>query len=77
MEEFLRYVIRHLAEHPDEVVITRTESPSGVVFHLAARSSDVPRIVGRNGHTLRALRTLLAASAAKRGQSANLVVLDS
>ena len=76
MEEFLRYVIGTLVEFPDEVVIKKTETPGRTDFHVKARPSDIPRIVGKGGHTIRALRTLLSASARKRNQSASLELIE-
>lgn len=76
MEEFLRFVIGHLVEHPEEAVLTKTESEDAVVFHLALRKSDVPKIIGKGGHTIQAVRSLLAASAEKRGVRATLEILE-
>ncbi|MFZ9964497.1 MAG: KH domain-containing protein [Terrimicrobiaceae bacterium] len=76
MEEFLRYVIGSLVESPDQVVIKKTETPGRTVFHVAAKPSDMARIVGKGGHTIRALRSLLAASARKRNQSASLELIE-
>lgn len=76
MEEFLRFVIGQLVEFPDEVVFTKTESETSVVFHVAARKSDIPRIIGKGGHTIQAIRTLLNASAQKRNIRAGLEILE-
>jgi len=76
MEEFLRYVIRSLVEFPDEVVLKKTETPGRTAFLVAARPSDIPKIVGKGGHTIRALRTLINASARRRNQSASLELLE-
>ena len=76
MEEFLRFVIDRLVEFPEEVVLTKTESPDKVIFHIAARKTDVPKIIGKGGHTIQAIRTLLNASAQKRGIKASLEILE-
>ena len=76
MEEFLRFVIGQLVEFPDEVVLSKTESPERVIFHLATRKSDIPRIIGKGGHTIQAIRTLLNASAHRRGIRASLEILE-
>ena len=76
MEEFLRFVIGQLVEFPDEVVLSKTESPERVIFHLATRKSDIPRIIGKGGHTIQAIRTLLNASAHRRGLRASLEILE-
>lgn len=67
MEPFLRYVIGQLVEHPDDVIISETESEGTVRIHVAMSKSDLGRIIGRGGHTIQALRTLLAAAGEKRG----------
>lgn len=76
MEEFLRYIISQLVEYPDEVVISGAETPGGVVYHVAMRKSDLGKIIGKGGHTIQALRTLLHASASKRGIKAGLEIVE-
>jgi hypothetical protein len=76
MEEFLRYLIGSLVEFPDEVVFTKTESPERIIFHVAMRKTDLPRIIGKGGHTIQALRTLLNAAAQKRGTQASLEIIE-
>jgi predicted RNA-binding protein YlqC (UPF0109 family) len=76
MEEFLRYVIGSLVEFPEDVVLKKTETPSTVSFLVAARASDIPKIIGKSGHTIRALRTLLNASADKRNMTATLEFIE-
>jgi uncharacterized protein len=76
VEEFLRFVIGQLVEFPDEVVLSRTESSERVIFHLTTRKSDIPRIIGKGGHTIQAIRTLLNAAASRRGLKASLEILE-
>jgi hypothetical protein len=76
MEEFLRYVIGSLVEYPDDVVFTRTDTPERVTFHVAMRRSDLPRVIGKGGHTIQALRTLLGAAASKRGIKSALEIIE-
>ena len=76
MEEFLRFVIGSLVEYPDEVVFTKTETPERITFHAAMRKSDLPKVIGKGGHTIQALRTLLNAAASKRGLKASLEIIE-
>ncbi|MFV0415134.1 MAG: KH domain-containing protein [Chthoniobacterales bacterium] len=76
MEEFLRFVINNLVEYPDEVIITSAEDGDRIVFRLAMRKSDLGRVIGRAGHTINALRSLLSAAAAKRGIKADLQIVE-
>jgi uncharacterized protein len=76
MEEFLRYVMDSLVEFPDEVIFTKTETPERIIFHVTMRKSDLPRVIGKGGHTIQALRTLLDASASRRGLKASLEIIE-
>ncbi|MEI6350790.1 MAG: KH domain-containing protein [Verrucomicrobiota bacterium] len=74
MDEFLRYVVRHLIENPDEMVLTHTENPRKVVFRLKLRPSEVGKVIGKQGRTITAIRNLLSAGAARHGQKALLQI---
>lgn len=76
MEEFLQFVIGKLVEFPDEVIITKTDVNGTLVFHVVMRQSDLGRIIGRGGHTIHALRTLLQAAAQKRGERVKLEIVE-
>ncbi len=79
MEEFLRFVIGHLVEFPDEVFITKAEAPETpekVTFLAAMRKSDVPKIIGKGGHTIQAIRALLNASAQRHGLEVALEIIE-
>ncbi len=68
MKEFLEFVIRRLVEHPDEVVVVQGEDGDFMFFKIAVRKSDAQRVVGRNEHTLNAIRSLLEAAAERQGK---------
>ncbi len=76
MEEFLRYVIGSIVEFPEDVVISKGESEGKTTFHVAMRKSDLPRLIGRGGHTIQALRSLLQAAASKRGVRVGLEIIE-
>lgn len=76
MEEFLRYVLGSLVEFPEDVVIKKMETSSALRIFVAARPSDMPKIIGKNGNTIRALRTLLNASAEKSNMTATLEIIE-
>lgn len=76
MKEFLEFVIRHLVEFPDEVMLSEIPSGKTIVFRLQMRQSDVGRIIGRNGQTIQAIRALLSSSAARHNQRATLEIVE-
>jgi hypothetical protein len=76
MREFLEFIAKHLVDYPDSVVIEHEEKENRAIFKLKVAAQDVGKIIGRKGRTAQALRTLLAAVAAKEGKRAILEIAD-
>jgi uncharacterized protein len=76
VDEFLRYVVGRLVEFPDELIITHAEVEDRTVYYLGMRKTDLPKVIGKGGHTIQALRTLLQASAQKKGIRVGLEILE-
>jgi len=67
MEAFLEYVVKGLVEHPTDVSITPVDRGGMTVYELRLNPSDVGRIIGRQGVTINAIRSLLLAGSARKG----------
>lgn len=67
MQEFLEYVIKGLVQKPEAVTITPVERAGMTIYELRMDSSDVGKIIGRQGVTINAIRSLLLAGSAKKG----------
>lgn len=76
MESFLEFVIRQLVDAPEEVFITRLEQGHNLIFKVEMRQADVGKVIGRNGHTITALRNLLSAAAARTGHQVVLQIVE-
>lgn len=76
MEEFLEFVLRKLIEFPDEMVLTKQETPRKVTFFLRLRQTDVGKVIGKHGHTIAAIRNLLNAAASRHNQRAALEIIE-
>ena len=67
MQTFLDYVVKGLVEHPDEVTITPVDRNGMTIYELRLNPDDVGRIIGRQGVTINAIRSLLLAGSARKG----------
>ncbi|MGH8093715.1 MAG: KH domain-containing protein [Chthoniobacterales bacterium] len=76
MRQFLEFIIRQLVEFPDEVMLSEIPQGRLTIFRLQMRRSDVGRIIGRNGQTIRSIRALLASAAARHGQKATIDIVE-
>lgn len=76
MQAFLEYVVKGLVEHPDEVVVTPVERAGQTIYELRLNSADAGRVIGRQGQTINAIRTLLQAGCAKQGVRCSFELVD-
>ena len=76
MQAFLEYVVKGLVQHPDAVSITPVERAGMTVYELRLDPSDVGKIIGRQGVTINAIRSLLLAGSAKKGQRCGLEIVE-
>jgi predicted RNA-binding protein YlqC (UPF0109 family) len=72
----IEVVVRALVDQPDSVIVTETERRGMSVLELRTAPGDMGKIIGRQGRTATALRTLLAVTAEKLGTRAQLDIKD-
>lgn len=75
MRELVEYVAKALVDEPDEVRVEERPGTSAFVV-LTVAPDDLGRMIGRQGRTAKALRTLVAAKASLEGRSATLEIRD-
>ena len=76
MQAFLEYVVKALVQHSDAVVVTPVEREGTTVYELRLHPQDVGRVIGRQGMTINAIRSLLLAGSAKRGLRCTLEIVE-
>jgi predicted RNA-binding protein YlqC (UPF0109 family) len=75
MKEFLEFVVKHLVDHPESIIIEFEEKDNNHIFKLKVAEGDIGKIIGRHGQTATSLRVLLKAVAAKEGKRAVLDII--
>jgi hypothetical protein len=75
-QEFVDYVVKNLVEKPEDVVVTRTVDEMGVLLSLTVDKEDMGVVIGKEGRTAKALRTLLRVLGAKSDSRINLKIVD-
>jgi uncharacterized protein len=76
MQAFLEYVVKGLVQNPEETTVTPVEKNGLTVYELRMNPSDVGRIIGREGVTINAIRSLLTAGSAKKGLRCSLEIVE-
>jgi uncharacterized protein len=72
--KFLEFIIKSLVENPDDVRIVRTVDEMGVLMTLDVNPADMGKIIGREGNTAKAIRTLLRVVGMKNNARVNLKI---
>lgn len=77
MKEFIEFIAKHLVDNPDAVSLDEaTPDEKTIELTLKVGQDDVGKVIGKQGKTAQAMRTLLTAIAAKDGKRAILKILD-
>jgi predicted RNA-binding protein YlqC (UPF0109 family) len=77
MKEFIEYIVKHLVDKPEGVVVEEIQpAENKLVFSLKVSQEDVGKVIGKQGKTAQAMRVLLTAVAAKEGKKAILEIED-
>lgn len=73
-KEFLEHLIKALVAHPEDVKITRNVDEMGVLLSLKIHSEDMGQVIGRQGSTARAIRSLLRIVGLRNNARVNLKI---
>ncbi len=73
-QEFVEYVVKALVDNPDQVKVDRRVDEMGVLITLDVAGVDMGKIIGRDGATAKALRTLLRVVGMKNNARVNLKI---
>ena len=75
-QEFVEYIVRAIVNHPDDVRTERIVDERGVLITLHIHAEDMGYVIGRQGQTARAVRTLLKIVGAKVNARVNLKIYE-
>jgi hypothetical protein len=76
MKELIAYMAKELVDFPEQVEIREVEGEKTTVLELKVAKEDIGKVIGRQGKTARAMRSILSATATKQGKRAVLEILD-
>ena len=74
LENLLILLARELVEEPGKVEVSGTETDSRIDLELRVAEDDMGKIIGRQGRTIRAIRTVVKAASVKLGKRVNVEV---
>lgn len=72
----MEYLARGLVDNPQEVVVEEIDEPDALVFELKVAEPDLGKVIGKQGRTAKALRTVLSAASSKMRRRVILEILE-
>jgi len=76
MKELVAHIAASLVDQPDQVSVNQTESDDTVAIELSVAQEDLGKVIGKQGRTARAMRSLLAAAASREDKKSRLDILE-
>ena len=76
MKDLVELIARALVDQPEAVSVTQIEAEQGTILELSVAPDDLGKVIGRQGRTVKALRTLLGAAGMKHRKRFVLEILE-
>jgi predicted RNA-binding protein YlqC (UPF0109 family) len=76
MKQLIEYIVKALVDNPDKVAITEISGEKSIIFELRVGEGDLGKVIGKEGRTAKAIRTIITAAAMKQGKRAVLEIME-
>jgi len=76
MKDLIIEIVKNLVDNPNEVNAREVEGEQTTIIEISANPADIGKIIGKQGRTIKALRTLVNASAVRKGKRVSIEILE-
>jgi predicted RNA-binding protein YlqC (UPF0109 family) len=76
MKSLIEQMVKALVDRPEEVSVAEVAGERSVVFEVRVATSDIGKVIGKQGNTARAMRTIISAAGSKLGKRCVLEILE-
>jgi predicted RNA-binding protein YlqC (UPF0109 family) len=76
MKELIHYIATALVDHPDQIQIKEIGQDDTILIELTVAKEDLGKVIGKQGRTARAMRSLLSAAAGKVNKRSRLEIME-
>jgi len=76
MKDLIAYIAKALVDKPEEVIVTEIDGEQTSVIELKVAKEDLGKVIGKQGRTARAIRTILGAASTKLRKRAVLEIIE-
>lgn len=76
MKELVKVIAMSLVDHPEDVVVTETETEKSIIVELKVAPDDMGKVIGKQGRIAKSIRTVVKAAAAKDDKKVVVEILQ-
>ena len=76
LKELIEYIVKALVDNPDKVEVKEIAGEKSIIYELKVGEGDLGKVIGKEGRTARAIRTIITAAAMKQGKRTVLEILE-
>ncbi|MDH3328927.1 MAG: KH domain-containing protein [Desulfobulbaceae bacterium] len=76
MKDLISYIVDKLVDNPEAVEVTEREEGDTIIVELRVAKEDLGKVIGKQGRTAKAMRSILSASAGKLEKRSRLEILE-
>ena len=76
LKELIEYIVKALVDNPEKVEVKEIAGEKSIIYELKVGEGDLGKVIGKEGRTAKAVRTIITAAAMKQGKRAVLEILE-
>ena len=76
LKELIQYIVKALVDNPEKVEVKEIAGEKSIIYELKVGEGDLGKVIGKEGRTAKAVRTIITAAAMKQGKRTVLEILE-
>ena len=76
MKDLIEYIVKALVDNPDKVLVREIAGEKSIIYELRVGEGDLGKVIGKEGRTAKAIRTIITAAAMKQGKRTVLEIIE-
>jgi predicted RNA-binding protein YlqC (UPF0109 family) len=76
LKELIEYIVKALVDNPEKVEVKEIAGEKSIIYELKVGEGDLGKVIGKEGRTAKAVRTIITAAAMKQGKRTVLEILE-
>ncbi len=76
MKDLITYIVKALVDNPDKVEIKELAGEKSIIYELRVGEGDLGKVIGKEGRTAKAIRTIITAAAMKQGKRTVIEIIE-